>query len=46
MASPLSNLVRNLTEEIHKIKHEDCDCFFEYENVNGSLINNKFLSCN
>ena len=46
MASPLSNLVRNLTEEIHKIKHKDCDCFFEYENVNGSLINNKFLSCN
>ena len=46
MASSLSNLVRNLTEEIHKIKYKDCDCFFEYENVNGNLINNKFLSCN
>ena len=27
MASSLSNLVDNLTEEIHKIKYEDCDCF-------------------
>ena len=27
MASSLSNLIDNLTEEIHKIKYEDCDCF-------------------
>ena len=23
-----------------------CDCFLEYKNVNGSLINDKCLSCN
>ena len=27
MATSLSNLVDNLTEEIHKIKCKDCDCF-------------------
>ena len=31
MASSLSNLVDNLTEEIHEIKSKDCDDFREYE---------------
>ena len=30
MTSSLSNLVDNLTEGIHKIKRNDCDCFLEY----------------
>ena len=38
MATPLSNLVDNLTEKIHKIKCKDCDCFLEYESVNDNLI--------
>ena len=46
MATSLSNLVDNLTEEIHKIKYEDCDCFFEYESVKDNLIKYKCLSCN
>ena len=33
MASSLSNLLDNLTEEIHKIKCRDCDSFLEYESV-------------
>ena len=33
MVTSLSKLVGNLTEEIHKIKCKDCDCFFEYESV-------------
>ena len=33
MATSLSNLVHNLTEEIHKMKSKDCDCFLEYERV-------------
>ena len=32
MASPLSNLIDNLAEGIHKIKCKDSDCFLEYEN--------------
>ena len=31
MAASLSDLVDSLTEEIHKIKCKDCDCFLEYE---------------
>ena len=46
MASSLSNLAINLAEGIHKIKCIDCDCFFEYESVNGNLIKQKRLSCN
>ena len=38
MASSLSNLVDNLAEGIHKIKCKDCNCIFEYENVNYNLI--------
>ena len=46
IATSLSNLVDNLTEEIHKIKCKDCDFFLEYERVKDSLIKYKCLSCN
>ena len=46
MASSLSNLVDNLTERIHKIKCNNCDCFLEYESVKDNLIKYKCLSCN
>ena len=46
MATPLSNLVDNLTERIHKIKCKDCDCFHEYESVKNSSVKYKCLSCN
>ena len=46
MASSLSNLVGNLTEEIHTTKCKDCDCFFEYERVKDILIKYECLSCN
>ena len=46
MATSLSNLVDNLTEEIHKIKCKYCDCFLGYESVNDDLIKYKCLSCN
>ena len=46
MASSLSNLVNNLTEEIHKTKCKDCDCFLEYESVKDNLMKKKYLSCN
>ena len=38
MATSLSNLVDNLTEEIHKSKCKDCDCFLEYESVRNINI--------
>ena len=40
-----SNLVNNLTEEIHKIKCKNCDCFLEYESVKVNSIKCKCLSC-
>ena len=46
MATSLSNLVDNLTEEIHKIKCKYCDCFLVYKSVNDDLIKYKCLSCN
>ena len=39
MATSLSNLADNLTEEIHKIKCKDCDCFLEYGKVKDKNIN-------
>ena len=33
MATSLSNLVDNPTEEIHKIKYKDCDSVLELERV-------------
>ena len=39
LATPLSNLVDNLTEGIHKIKCKDCDCFLEYESAKDNAIN-------
>ena len=44
MATLLSNLVDNLTEEIQKIKCNDYDCFLEYESVKDNLIKCKCLS--
>ena len=43
MATSLPNLVDNLTEWIHKIKYEDCDCFLEYESVKDNLMKYKSL---
>ena len=39
MPSYLSSLVDNLTEENHKIKCKDCDCFLEYKSVTDNLKN-------
>ena len=39
MATSLSNLVNNLTEEIHKIKFSNCKC-------ESNFIKYKCLSCN
>ena len=46
MATSLSNLIDNLVEWSHKIKHKDCDCFLEYENVKDNSINYKCPSFN
>ena len=45
MATSLIKLVDNLTEEIHKIKYRECDCFAEYESVKGNSIKYKFWFC-
>ena len=45
MEGPLSNLLDNLTEGIHKIKRKDCDCFLEYESAKDDMIKYKSLSC-
>ena len=46
IATSLSNLVDNLTEETHKIKCKDCDCFLQYECVKQNSTKNKCTSCN
>ena len=46
MATSLSNLVDNLTEEIHKIKCKYCDYFLEYESVKDTSIKHECLFCN
>ena len=46
MVSSLSNLVDNLTGEIHKIKCKDYNCFLEYESIKEDLIKYKCLSSN
>ena len=46
MSTSLSNLVDNLTEEIHKTKCKDCDGFLEYESVKDNSVKYKCLSCN
>ena len=46
MATSLSNVVDDLTIQIHKIKCNDCDYFLEYENVKENSIKYKWLSCN
>ena len=45
MESSVLNVVNNLTEEIHKIKCKNCDCFLEYESVKVNSIKYKCLSC-
>ena len=32
-----------ISQKIHKIKCNDCDCFLEYESVRNNLIKYKFL---
>ena len=46
MASSLSNLVDNLTEEIHKITCNDCNWFLDYESANDNSTNHQCLTCN
>ena len=46
MATSLSNLFDNLTEETYKIKYKDCDCLLEYESVTDNSIKYECLSCN
>ena len=46
MVTPLSNLVDDLSEEIHKIKCKDCHCFLEYEIVKDKLIKYECLFSN
>ena len=46
MASSLSNLVDNLTEEIQKIESKDCDRFLEDESVKDNSMKYNCLSCN
>ena len=46
MSTSLSNLVDNLTEEIHIIKCKCFHCFLEYGSVKDNLIKYKCLSCN
>ena len=44
MATSLSNLIDNVTEEICKIICEDCNCFLEYERVKNILIKYVYLA--
>ena len=56
MTSALSNLVKNLTERIHKIKYKnckmcgikckDCECYLKYTSVKDDLIEYQCLCCN
>ena len=46
MATSLSNLIDNLTGEIHKLKCKNRNCFPEYKNVENSLIGYNCSSCN
>ena len=45
MATSLSNLVGNLTEEIQNIKCKQCACFLEYESVKDNSIKFQWLLC-
>ena len=46
VTTSLSNLVDNLTGEIHKIKCKTCGCFLEYKSVEGNSIEYNCSSCN
>ena len=46
MATSLSSLIDNITEEIYKIECNDCDCFLENESVKDNSIKYIYLSCN
>ena len=43
MAISLSNFVDNFTEEIYKIKCNDCVCFFKCESIKEKLISYRVL---
>ena len=45
MATLLSNLFDDLTEEIHKINCKGCDRFLEYKSVNDNLTRYRCLPC-
>ena len=46
MATSLTKLVDNLSEEIHKIKCKECDCSLTCDSIKNNLIKYKCLSCN
>ena len=46
MAISLSNFVDNFTEEIYKIKCNDCVCFFKCESIKEKLISYRVLFWN
>ena len=53
MTSSLSNLLNNISEEIHRIKckfghhNKNCEtCFLEFTNSKDDLIEYKYLRCN
>ena len=46
MASSSSSIVDNLTEGIHKIKFNGCNCFFGYKSVKDNLRKHNCLSFN
>ena len=46
MATSVSSLIDNITEEIYKIECNDCDCFLENESVKDNSIKCIYLSCN
>ena len=46
METSLSNLVDILTEELHLVYCNSCDCFLEYKTAKYKLIKHKCLSCN
>ena len=46
MARSLLNLVNNISEGIHRMKYKHSNCFPEYTNFKGNLIEYKCLRCN
>ena len=46
MARSVLNLVNNISEGIHRMKYKHYNCFLEYTNFKGNLIEYKCLCCN